>query len=137
MEKKDEMKRYVCWIMVLGGLCLILAGCLNRISLFNKVEPFTGPGSGKWRVTLNSTIQYTFDFDRQYIESAYTCEIGCSGKIDAWKVEKGVLTGTTRCDMIYVTFEGEGGKDACEGIYKVYTLTGEFLRQGSFTGTPM
>lgn len=86
---------------------------------------------------LNESIQYTFDFDRQYIESAYTCEIGCSGRIENWRVEKGVLTGKTQCEMIYVVFEGSGGAKACEGVYKVYTLTGEFLRQGTFTGTPM
>lgn len=129
--ERDEMEKYLCRVTILLTLFFIIGGC------FHKVPPFTGAVTGKWELMLNEDIKYTFDFDRRYFESAYRCEIGCSGQIASWTVDDGVLSGTTQCDMIYVTYEGKAGRDECEGIYKVHTLTGEFLREGVFKGKPI
>ena len=125
------MKKVVLGLLIWGMACLMISGC------FNKVPPFSGVGTGKWGLVLNGQISYTFNFDKRYFESDYKCEIGCSGQIQSWKVEEGVLSGMTKCDTIYVTFEGEGNQTSCEGVYKVYTLSGEFLREGVFTGKVM
>ncbi|MBU0994459.1 MAG: hypothetical protein KJ737_18355 [Proteobacteria bacterium] len=122
------MKRVVLWVVLWGMTCLVVSGC------FNKVPPFSGNGAGKWELILNGNIKYTFDFDKKYFESNYKCEIGCSGQIQSWAVADGVLSGMTKCDTIYVTYEGESDKSICEGSYKVYTVSGELLREGVFTG---
>ena len=125
------MKQIGQWFLV-----LVMAGCLIS-GCVGKVPPYSGQGAGKWELMLNQKIKYTFDFDRHYFESAYTCEIGCSGSITQWNVDNGVLEGMTSCDSIYVTYEGTADKENCTGIYQVYTRSGDLLRKGAFTGRPM
>lgn len=126
-----EMKQIGVWVFVLAMTGCLFSGCAG------KIPPYSGQGVGKWQVMLNQQIKYNFDFDRRYFESTYRCEIGCSGVINKWEVENGVLNGMTSCDSIYVTYEGTSDRDACKGIYQVYTRAGELLRKGAFTGQPL
>ena len=131
MEKIMKIKRIGFCFFVLAVMVCLFSGCAE------KVPPYSGQGAGKWTLMLNQQIKYKFDFDHHYFESTYRCEIGCSGVINKWEVENGVLNGMTSCDSIYVTYEGTSDRETCKGIYQVYTRSGDLLRKGAFIGQPL
>ncbi len=121
---------------ILVGLYLVIIFCFCS-GCFNRVPPYTGENIGRWEITLNNNNTYDFNLDRNRFETKHNCEICCSGTVESWKIEHGTLNGKTSCNKIVVTFKGDSDDKTCSGVYKVYTVTGEFLREGKFKGQKM
>lgn len=114
-----------------AGLLLIfilISGC------FNKTPRFSGESIGRWAISFNEKSEYEFNFDKKRFETKQNCEICCSGTIDFWEIKKGRLAGKTSCDKMVVTFKGQANENTCSGEYQIYTLSGDFLRDGLFKG---
>ncbi len=129
--KGQNMKRWCLMGIAIGLVSLACYGC------FNKKPLYSGIGIGKWEISFNGQKKYKFDFDKENFQTNHNCEICCSGTIDSWKIEDEVLSGTTSCDTIVVSYSGNSDKNTCKGKYKIYTITGEFLRGGEFQGQKM